>query len=100
FPLPDDRRGANLNTATFDGAGTPWFTGQSGVYGRLDPSTGSVEVFDAPGGRGPYGIATTPSGEVWYASLAGDHIARIDTTTGEATRFDPSTPDQGARRIW
>lgn len=100
FPLPDDRRGANLNTATFDGAGTLWFTGQSGVYGRLDPSTGSVEVFDAPGGRGPYGIATTPSGEVWYASLAGDHIARIDTTTGEATRFDPPTPDQGARRIW
>ena len=100
FPLPEDRRGANLNTATFDGAGTLWFTGQTGVYGRLDPATGAVEVFDAPGGRGPYGIATTPSGEVWYASLAGSHIARIDTTTGQATRFDPPTPDQGARRIW
>ncbi len=100
FPLPDDRRGANLNTATFDGTGTLWFTGQTGVYGRLDPATGVVEVFDAPGGRGPYGIATTPSGDVWYASLAGSHIARIDTSTGEATRFEPPTPDQGARRIW
>jgi virginiamycin B lyase len=100
FPLPEERRGANLNTATFDGAGTLWFTGQTGVYGRLDPATREVEVFDAPGGRGPYGIATTPSGDVWYASLAGSHIARIDTTTGRATRFDPLTPDQGARRIW
>ncbi len=100
FPLPDDRRGANLNTATFDGAGTLWFTGQSGVYGRLDPATGVVEVFDAPGGRGPYGLTTTPSGEVWYASLAGSHIARIDSATGQATRFDPPTPDQGARRVW
>jgi virginiamycin B lyase len=100
FPLPDERRGANLNTATFDGAGTLWFTGQTGVYGRLDPVSGVVEVFDAPGGRGPYGIATTPSGDVWYASLAGSHIARIDTTTGQATRIDPPTPDQGARRIW
>ncbi|MET0772265.1 MAG: lyase [Candidatus Limnocylindrales bacterium] len=100
FPLPDEGRGANLNTATFDGAGTLWFTGQTGVYGRLDPASGVVEVFDAPGGRGPYGIATTPSGDVWYASLAGSHIARIDTTTGQATRVDPPTPDQGARRIW
>ena len=59
-----------------------------------------VEVFDAPGGRGPYGIATTPSGDVWYASLAGSHIARIDTTTGQANVLDPPTPGQGARRIW
>ena len=47
--------------ATFDGAGTLWFTGQSGVYGRLDPASGVVEVFDAPGGPGPYGIATATS---------------------------------------
>ena len=29
--------GANLNTATFDGDGILWFTGQAGIYGRLDP---------------------------------------------------------------
>ena len=34
---------------------------------------------------GPYGIATTPRGDVWYASLAGSHIARIDLDTGKAT---------------
>jgi virginiamycin B lyase len=100
FPLPEDRPGANLNTAAFDGDGVLWFTGQSGIYGRLDPAEGVVEVFDSPGGRGPYGITSTPDGDVWYASLAGSHIARIDRDTGEATPVDPPTPGQGARRIW
>ncbi|MBL1135547.1 MAG: lyase [Chloroflexi bacterium] len=100
FPLPDDASNANLNTATFDGNGILWFTGQNGIYGRVDPETGEVEVFDAPRGRGPYGIATTPDGDVYYASLAGSHIAKIDIETGEVTVIEPPTPNQGARRIW
>ena len=48
-----------------------WFTGQSGIYGRVDPATNDVKVWQAPRGRGPYGITTTPSGDVYYASLAG-----------------------------
>ena len=100
YPLPDGRSGTNLNTATFDAQGVLWFTGQSGVYGRLDPGVGVVEVFDAPGGRGPYGIATCPSGDVWYASLAGSHIARIDTESAEAMTVSPPTERQGARRVW
>jgi virginiamycin B lyase len=40
FPLPQNGSYANLNTATFDRHGMLWFTGQSGIYGRLDPSTG------------------------------------------------------------
>ena len=100
FPLPAGSGYANLNTATFDGEGVLWFTGQSGVYGRLDPDVGEVEVFDAPGGRGPYGITTTPGGIVYYASLAGSHIARIDAESNSATRIDPPTPGQGARRVW
>ena len=62
FPLPSDRPGANLNTAVFDTDGILWFTGQTGIFGRLDPATGSMEVFDDPEGRGPYGITSTPSG--------------------------------------
>lgn len=100
YPLPDDYRDANLNTATFDLDGVLWFTGQSGVYGRLDPDDGVVEAFDAPGGRGPYGIATCPGGDVWYASLAGSHIAMIDRRTGAATPITPPTEGQGARRVW
>jgi virginiamycin B lyase len=71
FPLPHGTGYANLNTATFDHNGILWFTGQSGIYGRLDPKLGKVEVFEAPRGRGPYGISTTPGGEVFFASLAG-----------------------------
>lgn len=100
FPLPSDRPNANLNTAAFDGNGTLWFTGQRGMYGRVNPATGEVVVYDAPRGAGPYGITATPAGEVYYASLAGNHIARIDVRTGAATAIDPPTAGQGARRVW
>jgi virginiamycin B lyase len=100
YPLPRDRSHANLNTAAFDGKGVLWFTGQSGVYGRLYPKKGLVEVFDAPRGRGPYGITATPRGEVYYASLAGSHIAHIDSETGKSTVIEPPTRNQGARRVW
>ncbi len=100
YPLPSGREGANLNTATFDKRGVLWFTGQSGIYGRLDPKVDKVEVFDAPKGPGPYGIAATPDGTVYYASLAGSYIARLDPVTGAATVIEPPTPKQGARRVW
>jgi virginiamycin B lyase len=100
FPLPANFAGANLNTATFDRKGILWFTGQNGVYGRVDPATGKVEAWRAPKGPGPYGITTTPNGDVWYASLAGDHIAKIDTVSGDALMVPPPRPGVGPRRIW
>ncbi len=100
FRLPDERAKANLNTGVFDKAGILWFTGQNGVIGRFEPKTEKMEVWDAPRGRGAYGITMTPSGEVWYASLAGNHIARIDTGTAKVTVVEPPTPGQGARRAW
>src|SRR5262245_27797419 len=100
YPLPKGTPAGDLNTATFDADGTLWFTGQSGLYGSLDRRTGAVAVFPAPRGRGPYGITSTPKGEVWFASLAGNYIARIDTDSGRAAVVDPPTLEQGARRIW
>ncbi|MEP3280440.1 MAG: lyase [Stappiaceae bacterium] len=100
IPLPTEFSRANLNTGTFDLQGIYWFTGQNGVYGRVDPKTSAIEVWASPGGRGPYGITVTPSGEVWYASLAGSHIAQIDRVSGSARMVQPPTPKQGARRIW
>jgi len=100
FPLPDTAPNANLNTETFDRTGALWFTGQSGYYGRLDPSSGSMQVWRSPRGPGPYGIITTPDGRVFYASLAGSHIAEINVETGDATPIDSPTPGQGARRVW
>jgi virginiamycin B lyase len=94
-PGPD----ANLNTPSFDGGGVLWFTGQSGIYGRVDPG-GDVRTFPAPKGRGPYGITTTPDGTVWFSSLAGSYIARIDPATSELETFDVPTDGGGARRVW
>jgi virginiamycin B lyase len=100
YRVPGGQPNVGAHTPTFDPDGILWFTGQNGFLGRLDPAVGEVEVFDAPGGRGPYGIDATPSGDVWYASLARSHIARIDPASGAATLVEPPTADQGARRIW
>ena len=90
----------NLNTATFDRSGTLWFTGQNGVYGRLDPRTGAIAVFDSPRGAGPYGINACPDGRVYYASLANSFIANINIATGAAEILGPPVAGQGARRVW
>lgn len=90
----------NLNTAIFDGKGLHWFTGQAGIYGSLDPKSGEMRVFDAPEGRGPYGIHATPDGTVYYASLAGAYVGRIDGASGKVTVLEPPTKGQGARRVW
>jgi virginiamycin B lyase len=100
YPLPASAGYVNLNTATFDRRGVLWFTGQSGIYGRLEPKTGRLRVFRAPQGTGPYGITTTPSGAVYYASLAGSYLGRIDVRSGRATVLRPPTRNQGARRAW
>jgi virginiamycin B lyase len=100
YPLPEESGYANLNTATFDGGGRLWFTGQGGVYGSLEPGNGAMRLFEAPRGRGPYGIHHTPDGAVWYASLAGSYIASIDGKSGAARVLDPPTDDAGPRRIW
>ncbi|HEU5286402.1 MAG TPA: SMP-30/gluconolactonase/LRE family protein [Sphingomicrobium sp.] len=100
WKLPEDAGYANLNTGAFDGDGIHWFTGQNGIYGRLDPKTGAMRIFSDPDGRGPYGIAATPSGDVYYVSLAGSHLAKIDRKTGAAAIVEPPTPAQGARRVW
>jgi virginiamycin B lyase len=100
FPLPEGTPYANLNTCAFDGEGELWFTGQSGVIGRLQPRSGAISARLAPRGRGPYGICTTPRGEVWWCSLAGSFIAHLDRRSGESTIVEPPTRDQGARRVW
>lgn len=100
YPLPAGTPYANLNTCAFDGAGDLWYTGQAGYVGKVAVKTGQVSVKPAPRGRGPYGICSTPAGEVWWCSLAGSFIARIDTATGESRVVEPPTPQQGARRVW
>jgi len=99
FPLPAGSDFANLNTAAFDRAGTLWFTGQDGIYGRLDVPSAALKIWKAPRGAGPYGITATAEG-VYFASLAGSYLGRIDTATGAAAIIEPPTPRAGPRRAW
>jgi virginiamycin B lyase len=101
YTLPAGRTHNDLNTAAFDRRETLWFTGQAGIYGRVTLSTGRVEIWDAPRGRGPYGMAVTPSGEIYFASLAGSYVGHIAPAAGaKVAVLEPPTARQGARRIW
>ena len=100
WKLPKDRANANLNTPAFDGRGRLWFTGQSGIYGRLDPKIGEMQVWDAPKGVGPYGITATPDGAIYYVSLAGSFLGKPDLDTGKTTVIEPKSPGVGTRRVW
>ncbi|WP_043337051.1 Vgb family protein [Belnapia moabensis] len=99
--LPERFANANLNTGVFDRQGLYWFTGQNGIYGRLDPKREAMQVWEAPRGPGAYGITRTPQGGLWYVSLAGNHLAQIeDPESGRVRIVEPPTPGQGARRVW
>jgi len=64
-----------------------------------DPATGKVDAWQSPR-SGSYGITSTPNGDVWFASLAGDYIGKVDTATGAVTVVDPPRKGSGPRRIW
>jgi virginiamycin B lyase len=101
YKLPDVTGGdTNLNTPTEDGDGNIWFTGQEGWHGRVDVKTGKVDAWKSPKGRGPYGIATTPDGNVWFVSLAGSYLGQVDRKTGEVKVIEPPVPNTGLRRVW
>ena len=99
FKLPPYLANANLNTGAFDKDGVYWFTGQSGVHGSVNPKTGKLEAWKSPR-RGSYGITVTPSNEVWYVALAGDHLGRIDKATGNVMIVEPHRKGTGPRRVW
>jgi len=102
YKLPHDPNGeGNINTPAFDRYGKLWFTGQNGIYGRFDPDTKKFDIFKAPNGFGPYGMATSPDGDIWYTNLAQNKIAHIDPKTLAIESMDlPESNAGGARRIW
>ena len=99
FMLPPQLPAANLNTGVFDKDGVYWFTGQNGVHGYVNPSTGKHESWKSPR-RGSYGITVTPGNDVWYAALAGDHLGKINKATGTVDIVEPHRKGAGPRRVW
>ncbi len=99
WKLPEDSGYTNLNTGAFDKDGVHWFTGQTGIYGKVDAS-GTVQIWQDPDGRGPYGIDDTPDGEIWYVSLAGSHLGKVDRSDGSVRMIEPPHENAGLRRVW
>jgi len=93
FPLPASSAFANLNTATFDRAGVLWFTGQSGIYGRLEPESGALRVFRAPGGN----FTEKLVGTAWSEGMASLYW-QVDPRDWDHKK-DPSDPAHIARVV-
>ena len=96
--FPVEQPNANLNTAAFDGDGILWFTAQAGLYGSLDPGSGEMTLRSVA--QGPYGIAATPDGEIYFSSLAGSYLGAIDRPSADVTLIETPTAGGGARRVW
>jgi len=74
--------------------GIIWFTVQNGRIGKLDPATGTITEYKTRGG--PYGLALSKDGAVWFCQLGGDRFARLDPKTGQITEIDMKG---GPRRV-
>jgi virginiamycin B lyase len=88
YKLPEDVRPRRLAIAADDSV---YFTDfKSGHLGRLDPKTGDVKLWISPGGSdsGPYGIAITPDGMVWYSEsgVRPNTIIQFDPRTSKFAR--------------
>ena len=95
YRMPDTlARGPH--TPIFDHAGNLWFTLQSGMVGRIIPSTGEVKVVRTPTARTyPYGIVVNSKGVPWYVDFRGNRVGSIDPVTMQIREY--TLPDTGAR---
>jgi len=59
-----------------------------------------MDVWMPPRASVPYGITATPSGDIYYVSLAGSFLGKPDLETGETSVIEPKTKDAGTRRVW
>lgn len=64
--------------------GSVWYTGQrTGVLGRLDPKTGTVERIALGSGSAPHGVIIGPDGAAWVTDSGLNAIVRVDDKTKE-----------------
>lgn len=76
--------------------GMLWFTVQAGRIGRLDPASGTITEYKTRGG--PYGLAMSGDGAIWFCQLSGDRLGRLDPKTGQITEIDVES-GSGPRRV-
>ena len=92
--------GRGPHTPIFDRRGTLWFTLQSGMVGRLVPTTGEMTIVSTPSPNTyPYGIVEDSGGVPWYVDFRGNRIGRVDPETMEIQEYTLPDPDARPRRI-
>jgi streptogramin lyase len=67
-----------------------WFAEFGGnAIGLFDPQTASIKEYPIPGKFTlPYdAVPTKDASEVWTGSMLNDHVARVDTKTGQVTEY-------------
>ncbi|MFC5182893.1 Vgb family protein [Actinomadura harenae] len=75
-----------------------WFTSLDGQIGRLDPATGAVTTYAAPGAMGgapAVGEITSGGGKVWFTEPGNGKIGSVDPASGQISEF--AVPTSGAR---
>lgn len=84
YPRPQGAPGFH-NGKVVDPQGYVWGTQQNGAH-RISPETGQWTEFKAltPYGR-PYDMTIDREGKVWFAQIAVDKIAVIDSRTGDTS---------------
>jgi virginiamycin B lyase len=88
------------HTPIFDQKGTLWFTLQSGMVGRIIPSTGEMKIVRTPSNNTyPYGIKVDSHGTPWYVDFRGNRIGSINPQTMEITEHTLPNPDARPRRL-
>ena len=104
YPVPEAAVAPNgargPHTPIFDQSGTLWFTLQSGMVGRLIPSTGEMRIVATPSDNTyPYGIQVNSEGVPWYVDFRGNRVGSIDPETMEITEYTLPNPDARPRRL-
>ena len=77
-----------------------FFTLQSGMVGRLVPSTGVMRIVTTPSeGTYPYGIQINSKNEPWYVDFRGNRIGRANPETMAITEYELPNADVRPRRL-
>ena len=88
--------GGSPHTLIQSPEGIIWFTVQDGRIGRLDPASGQIREYETRGG--PYGLALSKDGAVWFCQLSGDRLGRVDPASGKVTEIEVPR-GSGPRRV-
>src|SRR4051812_44201385 len=80
FPLPNG--GGAPHDVAVGTDGIVWYTAQhNGNLGRLDPTTGTVDLIPLGRSSSPHGVIIGPDGAPWVTDSGMNAIVRVDAKT-------------------